>query len=361
MTVDTPDRVAERASRESTQRAIGTLIALLALLWLFWSSDFAWVIVLGVLIKAAVYAVSAMSLNLEFGYTGLLNFGQVGFMLVGGYTYALLVPHELGRAGTEGGNWPVWAAVIAAMVAGMVLGALLGIPTLRLRGDYLAIVTIAIAEILRFTVRAVPAFGQSFGVIEFSDSFNDLSPSFVTSLAESLDVPENQLWLFIVSWLVVLVVLVLMAGVIRAPWGRVLRAIRSDEDAAEAIGKNTFGYKMQVLVFGGAIAGLSGVLFALDLGQISPVNYLPLVTFFAWTALILGGAGSLVGPIAGSVIFWVIVTQTSTLTEDLFPDLSTTAVSASRFILMGALIMVLMIFRPQGLFGRREELSLELD
>ena len=95
MTVDTPDRVAERASRESTQRAIGTLIALLALLWLFWSSDFAWVIVLGVLIKAAVYAVSAMSLNLEFGYTGLLNFGQVGFMLVGGYTYALLVPHEL--------------------------------------------------------------------------------------------------------------------------------------------------------------------------------------------------------------------------------------------------------------------------
>jgi neutral amino acid transport system permease protein len=151
-----------------------------------------------------------------------------------------------------------------------------------------------------------------------------------------------------------------MTLMIRSPWGRVLRAIRDDEDAVRALGKNAFWYKLQVLMIGGAIAGLSGVLFALDLSQISPTNFLPIVTFFAWTALILGGAGSLVGPIAGSVIFWVVLTQTSSLAEDLFPSMSATAVSATRFILMGAMIMLLMIFRPEGLFGKREELSLEI-
>jgi len=349
-----------KTDSRSTQQAIGTLIALLALLWLFWSSGFAWIIVVGVLIKAAVYAVSAMSLNLEFGFTGLLNFGQVGFMLVGGYTYALLVPHELGRAGSMGGSWPVWAAVLAAMAAGVLLGLVLGIPTVRLRGDYLAIVTIAIAEILRFGVRSFSGLGQSFGIIQFTGTFNDLSPGFVDSWAESLDVPPKDLWLFIVAWLTVLIVLGAMTVMIRSPWGRVLRAIRDDEDAVRALGKNAFWYKLQVLMIGGAIAGLSGVLFALDLSQISPTNFLPIVTFFAWTALILGGAGSLVGPIAGSVIFWVVLTQTSSLAEDLFPSMSATAVSATRFILMGAMIMLLMIFRPEGLFGKREELSLEI-
>lgn len=356
----TAPATAEQDTSRSTQQAIGTLLAILALLWLFWSSGFAWIIVIGVLIKAAVYAVSAMSLNLEFGFTGLLNFGQVGFMLVGGYTYALLVPHELGRAGSAGGSWPVWAAVIAAMVAGLLLGLVLGIPTVRLRGDYLAIVTIAIAEILRIGVRSFSGLGQSFGIIQYTDTFDDLAPGFVDSWAQSLDVPTKDLWLFIVAWAVVLVVLGAMTLMIKSPWGRVLRAIRDDEDAVRALGKNAFWYKLQVLMIGGAIAGLSGVLFALDLGQISPVNFLPLVTFFAWTALILGGAGSLVGPIVGSIIFWVVLTQTSSLAEDLFPSMSATAVSATRFILMGALIMVLMIFRPEGLFGRKEELSLEI-
>jgi branched-chain amino acid transport system permease protein len=363
MTVDnapSASTVPATDNSRSTQQAVGTLIALLALLWLFWSSGFAWIIVVGVLIKAAVYAVSAMSLNLEFGFAGLLNFGQVGFMLVGGYTYALLVPHELGRAGSTGGTWPVWAAVLAAMVAGVLLGLVLGIPTVRLRGDYLAIVTIAIAEILRFAVRSFSGLGQSFGIIQYTESFDDLAPGFVDSWAETLDVPPKDLWLFIVAWAAVLVILAAMALMLKSPWGRVLRGIRDDEDAVRALGKNAFWYKLQVLMIGGAIAGLSGVLFALDLSQISPVNFLPLVTFFAWTALILGGAGSLVGPIAGSVIFWVVLTQTSSLAEDLFPGMSATSVAATRFILMGALIMVLMIFRPEGLFGKREELSLEI-
>jgi neutral amino acid transport system permease protein len=281
-------------------------------------------------------------------------------MLVGAYTFALLVPHELGRVGTASGSWPVIPAVMVAMAAAALLGLLLGGPTVRLRGDYLAIVTIAVAEILRLGTRSLEMFGQSFGVIQFSQSFNDLMPGFVSGWAESLDVSDGTLWLFLVTWLVVLVVFLLLRLMIHSPWGRVLRAIREDEDAARALGKNAFWYKLQSLMIGGAIGGLAGVLFALDLAQISPQNFLPLVTFFAWTAMILGGAGTVGGPIAGSIVFWVVLTQTSELAADLFPSWSTQAVSGTRFVLMGALIMALIVFRPEGLFGKREELSLEI-
>ena len=155
-------------------------------------------------------------------------------------------------------------------------------------------------------------------------------------------------------------VFVALSIIIHSPWGRVLRAIREDEDAARALGKNAFWYKLQSLMIGGAVGGLAGVLFALDLSQISPLNFLPLVTFFAWTVMILGGAGTVGGPIAGSIVFWVVVTQTSELAGTIFPDWSGQVVSASRFVLMGLLIMALIVFRPQGLFGKREELSLEI-
>jgi len=341
-------------------RRLGVAIVVLALLWLLWSTGFRWILVVGVLTSAGIYAISAMGLNLHFGYTGMLNFGQVGFMLVGGYTFALLVPHQLGRAGTEGGSWPVWAAALAAMVAAALLGVVLGGPTVRLRGDYLAIVTIAVAEILRLSTRAFEFLGQSFGVIQYSQAFDDLRPGFVDALANRLDVSPPQMWIFLVTWVLVVVVVLLLRLLILSPWGRLLRAIREDEDAARALGKNAFWYKLQSLMIGGAIGGLSGVLFALNLNQISPANYLPVVTFFAWTAMILGGAGTLWGPISGSVVFWVLLTQTSKLATFFFPSWSAQAVASSRFVLMGVLIAGLMIFRPQGLFGRREELSLEI-
>lgn len=349
----------------NTQYAIGAFVVLGAVVWLLAESDVLtgdakWLLVFGVLTQAGVYAVSAMGLNVHFGYTGLLNFGQVGFMLVGAYTFVLLVPHELGRAGTASGSWPIIAAVIAAMIAAALLGLLLGGPTVRLRGDYLAIVTIAVAEILRLGARSFEFMGQSFGVIQYTHSFNALMPGVVSSWADWFGVPDQSLWLFIVTWIVVLLVFLVLSVMIHSPWGRVLRAIREDEDAARALGKNAFWYKLQSLMIGGAIGGLAGVLFALDLSQISPLNFLPLVTFFAWTVMIMGGAGTVGGPIAGSIVFWVIVTQTSELAGTIFPDWSGQVVSASRFVLMGLLIMALIVFRPQGLFGKREELSLEI-
>lgn len=311
-------------------------------------------------VEVMVFGLAAVGLNVQFGYTGLLNFGQVGFMLVGAYTFVLVVPHELGRAGTAAGSWPIIAGAIAAMIAAALLGLVLGGPTVRLRGDYLAIVTIAVAEILRLGARSFEFMGQSFGVIQYTQSFNNLMPGFVSSWADSLGVPDTSLWLFIVTWIVVLLVFLALSVMIHSPWGRVLRAIREDENAARALGKNAFWYKLQSLMIGGAIGGLAGVLFALDLSQISPLNFLPLVTFFAWTVMILGGAGTVGGPIAGSIVFWVVVTQTSELASTIFPDWSSQIVSASRFVLMGLLVMALIVFRPQGLFGNREELSLEI-
>lgn len=341
-------------------RLAGIAATALALVWLGISAGWAWAVVTGVLIKAGVYAVSAMGLNIHFGFTGLLNFGHVGFMLVGAYTTTLLLPHTLGRASEPAGSWPVWAALLGGMVAAAVLGLLLGVPTLRLRGDYLAIATIAIAEILRFFARSFEALGRTFGVLGFSGTLQESRPELVTDVARSLDVPPARFWLLVIVWAVVAAVYLVLRWLLRSPWGRVLRAIREDEDAARALGKNVFWYKLQSLMIGGALGGLAGGLLAFDLNQINPLSFQAQETFFVWTILILGGAASIAGPIAGSVIFWVVLTQTDDLATGLFGDISTATIAGFRFVLVGVLIMLIMIFRPQGLFGKREELSLEI-
>lgn len=346
--------------RPRVARGVGLAATALALVWLGVSAGWAWAVITGVLIKAGIYAVSAMGLNIHFGFTGLLNFGHVGFMLVGAYTTTLLLPHTLGRASEPAGSWPLWAALLAAMAAAAVLGLLLGIPTLRLRGDYLAIATIAIAEILRFFARSFEFLGKTFGVLGFSGVLQDSRPDFITDWARALDVPAPRFWLLITVWLVVLVVLIGLRWLLGSPWGRVLRAIREDEDAARALGKNVFWYKLQSLMIGGALGGLAGGLLAFDLNQINPLSFQAQETFFVWTILILGGAASIAGPIAGSVIFWVVLTQTDDLAAAILGDISTATVAGIRFVLVGVLIMLIMIFRPQGLFGKREELSLDI-
>ena len=164
--------------------------------------------------------------------------------------------------------------------------------------------------------------------------------------------------------LVVGLLLLFVRTLLRSPWGRVLRSIREDEDAARALGKNVFAYKLQSLMIGGAIGGLSGILLAFNFGQVNPDTFLPLVTFFVWAILILGGSGSLVGPVAGSVIFWIVINQSDQLLRDLLDALNISftndVTSAWRFIIVGTSIALLMVFRPQGLYGKKEELLLEI-
>jgi branched-chain amino acid transport system permease protein len=312
-------------------------------------------------VEAAVYALAAIGLNVHFGYTGLLNFGQVAFMLVGAYGVAVTVA-------TFGG--PLWLGVLVGIVIAVLLALLLGVPTLRLRADYLAITTIAAGEILRYVYRsnyARPLTGGVFGLQQFADAFYTLNPIPRGSYGVGrLSYSERDLWILLVGWTLVALSSLLVWALMRSPWGRILRSIREDEDAARSLGKNVFGYKLQSLVIGGVIGALAGMVLAIANQAVTPDSYIPVVTFFAYTIVILGGAGRVLGPIIGSVIFWFLVAGTDTFLRQaigtgIIPTsvLTPPEIGAVRLSLVGLGLMLLMAFRPQGIFGDRKEMLLD--
>jgi len=307
-------------------------------------------------VPAAAYALSSIGLNLQFGYTGLLNFGHVASMLVGAYGMAITV--DLGGS--------LWLGIVVGVVAAILLGLLLGVPTLRLRADYLAIVTIAAGEILRLTVRsswAAPLTKGIFGIQQFADAFHDLNPV-PTGLygIGRFRFDERTVWVLLLGWGLVALATLFMWKLTRSPWGRAIRAIRDDEDAALSLGKNVFGYKLQSLMIGGAIGAMAGMFLAIDQQNVNPDAYIPLLTFYAFTIVILGGPGTLFGPIIGSMTFWFLFEfldgfMTGAVLEGWFGDLlDSTDIGPIRFALFGIGLMWLMIYRPQGLFGQREEM-----
>ncbi len=311
--------------------------------------------------SAVYFAAAAIGLNLHFGYTGLLNFGQIGFLLVGAYGVAITVTF-LGLS--------FWPGIVVGLLAAVVLALLLGIPTLRLRADYLAIVTIVAAEILRLTFRSVAlreVTGGSFGLQGFAGAFYDINPFTQSRYSFGIvSFSERQLWLLVVGWTLVAVLAVVIWLLANSPWGRVLKAIREDEDAARSLGKNVFVYKMQSLVLGGVMGGVGGILLAVNQQAVQPDTYSPPVTFFIFTALILGGAATVVGPIIGSMLFWALLAATDSflrqaVSADLIPAaiMDGVQVGQVRFMLVGLGLMLLMIFRPQGILGDRRELALE--
>jgi neutral amino acid transport system permease protein len=265
---------------------------------------------------------------------------------------------------------PFFAAILLGLALAVLLALALGIPTLRLRADYLAIVTIASSEVLRLVARSASlrdVTGGSSGISGFSRGFYDLNP-----LPEGrygigpIDYTETRAWLLIVGWSLVVLASLLVFLLMRSPWGRVLKAIREDEDAVRSLGKNVIGYKMQSLVLGGVFGALGGFVFALANSSIQPDNYSTLLTFFAFTAMILGGAGRILGPIVGAILFssfftFLENTLVQAVSADIIPTslMNSNQVGIVRFILVGALLMALMIFRPQGLFGDKKELALD--
>jgi len=310
-------------------------------------------------VPAAAYALSAIGLNLQFGYTGLLNFGHVASMLVGAYGLAITV--DLGGS--------MWLGIPIGILAAVLLGLLLGIPTLRLRADYLAIVTIAAGEILRIVVRsswAKPLTNGIFGIQSFADAFFDLNP-IPTGLygIGRFRFDERTVWVLLMAWSLVALATLFLWKLTSSPWGRVLRAVREDEDAATSLGKNVFNYKLQSLMVGGAIGALAGIVLAIDQQNVTPDNYIPLLTFYAFTIVILGGPGTLFGPIVGSMIFWFLFQfldgfMTGAVGNGWFGSLlDSTDVGPIRFAIFGLGLMLLMIFRPQGLFGKREEMLID--
>ena len=310
--------------------------------------------------EAVVFALAAIGLNVHFGYTGLLNFGQAAFVAMGAYGVAIAVS-EYGLS--------LWAGVFVAILAAIVLALVLGFPTLRLRADYLAIVTIASAEIIRLCLRSVTfgnITGGSTGLQQFAGDFYDLNPYSpgVYGLGP-IKFNDRVFWVLTVGWGLVALSSLAVHLLMRSPWGRVLKSIREDEDAARSLGKNVYAYKMQSLVIGGVAGALGGLIFAIGTQSVQPDNYGTPLTFFAYAALILGGTARVFGPVVGSMLFWMLLSFTDNvlrqaISADYIPDAIMTGnqVGQVRFMLVGLGLMALMIFRPQGLFGDRREIDL---
>ncbi|MEG3613909.1 MULTISPECIES: branched-chain amino acid ABC transporter permease [Isoptericola] len=310
----------------------------------------------------AAMAIAAIGLNLHFGYTGLLNMGQAGFMLLGAYGFGITL--------TLGG--PIWLAFLIAVAAGVMFALLLGMPTLQLRGDYLAIVTISAAEIVRWFGRSTlwqEWTGGASGLQGryFKDPFHALSflpeGRFALGPFEYINTGSDSWFTRIFAWGLVALLLLFVWLITRSPWGRVLKGIREDEDAVRALGKNVYSYKLQALVIGGAIGALGGVVYAIPTAISPDAMGGRTMTFFVWTILLLGGAATVFGPVLGSMIFFTAYmfmrTGMRTLSEDtaLGNFISTTQVEFIGGMLVGITLMCLVIFRPQGILGNKKELA----
>ncbi len=349
-------------------------------------------------ISAGLYAIFGLGLNLQWGFTGLINFGHVAFMTVGAYTTVLLTYQGV----------PLILAVFIGAILAALLGLLIGTSTLRLREDYLAIVTIGVSELLRLIALNEEWLTKgAFGVQRYPLPLAKFDPNLLGKFimigiltaiaifgAYKLWLGLNKLWrkqrgIGALIWGIISSILLLMiyiSGVIalydynykaglmllvllalaliywgleilvNSPWGRVLKAIREDEEIARALGKNVFWYKLQALMLGGGIAGIAGSFYAWQLTTVYPSNFEPLLTFNVWTIVVLGGAGSNPGTILGAIIFWAY----DSLTRFILPQLglNNDVSGAFRIMIIGLILMILMIWRPQGILGNKDELTL---
>ncbi|MGI9052902.1 MAG: branched-chain amino acid ABC transporter permease [Ilumatobacteraceae bacterium] len=307
---------------------------------------------------AAAYCLISVGLNVHVGYTGLLNFGQAGFAAVGAYAFAVPVSEY---------GWEWWAAIPVVLVGSVLFALLLGLPTLRLRADYLAIVTIAAAEIVRFflnSTRFTGLTGGSNGKNGWTGFFSDINP-FADDARYHLGaqvIDGYRLFMLLLGWGLVLVFSLFVWALMRSPWGRVLKSIREDENAARALGKNVLAYKMQSLILGGLIGSVGGLMLSAQTQSAQPGQFATTLTFFCYTIIIIGGLARVKGPIIGTIIFFFIIQFVDNLLNqatrlDKLPEwlVDENNYSVVKFIIAGIALSILVVYRPQGIFGDRRE------
>lgn len=290
---------------------------------------------------ASLYAITALGLNTQWGYTGMLNIGVAAFYAIGAYSTAIVTgPASADHLGGFGMPFPV--GLLVAVVLSGAIAFLIGLVTLNLRSDYLAIATIGIAEIIRlvFTNEAWLTNGVR-GIAGI--------PKPLAGLWEGHD---QLVYMLLVLGFMILVYAAIERGY-NSPWGRVLRAIREDEPAAESAGKNVLVFRLQAFVLGSMAMGLAGALYAHFVGFVSPEAFRPdLATFLIWVMLIAGGSGNNRGAILGAFVIWAVWSGTEILTGFL-PEQYVTQAGALRLLLIGVLLQVILITRPQGLLPER--------
>ena len=307
--------------------------------WLSYGSFF--------LVFAAAFAIITLGLNLQWGFTGLFNAGVAGFVAIGAYTSALLTtPETAGRLGGLG--WPVAAGWLAAMLVTGLAGLVIGALALRLRHDYLAVTTFGIAVTIQLVANnAKWLTGGPFGV------------QFIPKPMQSwlgTGLPWTMAYLVLVLCLLA-IVYVALEQLVRSPWGRVLRAIREDEDAALSLGKRSFQYRLQSFVIGSMLMGLGGAVHAHFVGYIAPEDFMPILTFQLWAMLIVGGSGNNRGAIVGALVVWGFWTSAGGLLRGWVPQDEQARAAALQVVLIGVLIAFMLVQRPRGLLGEEVSVS----
>jgi branched-chain amino acid transport system permease protein len=282
-------------------------------------SDFASVLFFPV----GIYVLLAIGLNVVVGHAGLLDLGYVAFFAIGGYT--------MGQLGTRY-DWPFWAIVPVAILVSMLAGVVLGTPTLRLRGDYLAIVTLGFGEIVRISANNWNYIGGPRGISGIPHPPSMLGQDFGV-----LD-PKPYYWLLLA---LIVVVVFFVRRLERSRVGRAWTAIREDEDAAELMGVPTFRFKLWAFAIGAAIGGLGGVMYSSKVIAITPDNFTLIVSILILSAVVLGGSGNMLGVVVGAALIAYLPERFRGFAE-------------YRVMIFGAALVLVMIFRPEGLLPSRQ-------
>ncbi len=312
----------------------------------------------GVMVEAASYALVAVGLNIVIGYAGLLDLGYVGFYAVGAYTTGVLTSQHW--------HWPFFLALPLAIAVTMLTGVILGAPTLRVRGDYLAIVTLGFGEIIRITINNTNWLGGPQGIKDIP-SPPSLGPNPLgrPDLAGLFQIPHLQ-WNGLIPsidnthktpflvfgvldaipyyWLLLTVLLIVLFAdflVKESRVGRAWEATREDEEAAELMGVPTFRYKLLAFSMGAAIGGLAGSMLASGQGgYINPTSFLILLSMLFVAAVIIGGAGNRWGAVLGGFLVAYLPERFRALSD-------------WRLLIFGVSLMLIVYFRPQGLLPPR--------
>jgi branched-chain amino acid transport system permease protein len=299
------------------------------------------------LILALIFGIAVLGLNLQWGFTGLFNAGIAGFLATGGYAFAMLT----GPARPEvfgGFELPFLMGLAGAMAAAGLLALVVGVVTLRLRDEYLAVATFGIAVSIQLVcVNWEPVTGGTLGLIGI--------PNPTRTLAEG-PLAQNAFYLGIVA-IAVAIVFAALERIVRSPWGRRLKAIREDETAAAALGKNPGRVRLESFVLGSMLMGLSGALYVGFIGYVSPFDFLPVATFQIWTMLIVGGSGNNRGALLGAIIVWAVWTGSGQVIARVVPPEMQAQSGALQSMLIGIILVVMLLVRPRGLIGEEAHVS----
>ncbi|TYL40667.1 branched-chain amino acid ABC transporter permease [Natronococcus pandeyae] len=358
---------------------------------------------------AALFALGALALNLHWGYTGMFNIGIAGFMAIGAYTMSIAIASPDGTP--AGFGLPIPIGILLGTIAAGIAGLVLVIPTLRVRADYFAIVTLGFSEIVRLSVQSRSlrqigdtGYGTGGGQGIRATPVDSVVPwlfdqpivgdvgGVILAAGEAVGIASSVTMRGMYTFILILFVVafyVLLTRIAYSPFGRVLKAIREDELAAKSLGKRTDRAKIAAFAVGCALMGLVGTLWMGSRTHISPDHFMPLITFYVFVALIVGGAGSNTGSVIGGFAFAAFIFEgprfvRTMVRANLGADFPRTAYGAFaefgagdptaligyvlyqqadevRYIILGVVLIVLMIKRPDGLLGHRKEISAGVD